>query len=138
MGNAAWPSGSNSMNIYDFVNPTDFRYYGADKEIFERLSPYVSESAFIKYQLRVEKALIYAFFDLGWCPSSLLGELQKACDSVTAEEVYEEEKKTAHIVRALVNCVSRRVSPEAARFIHLFATSADTTDTASALRFQEL
>jgi len=27
------------MNIYDFVNPMDFRYYGADPGFFERLRP---------------------------------------------------------------------------------------------------
>ena len=123
-------------NIHDFVSPLDFRYYGADQEVFERLSPYVSERAFIKYQIRVERALLYAFFDLGWTP--LTNDVIEALNSVTPEEVYEEEKKTQHVVRALVNCIIKKVSPENARFVHLFLTSADTTDTASALRFQEL
>jgi adenylosuccinate lyase len=124
-------------NVYDFVSPLDFRYYGDDPYVFQRSQPYLSEAAYIKYQARVEHALIQAFFNLGWCPWHFADELLKACDSVTAEEVYEEEKRTSHVVRALVNCIARRVSPEAARFIHLFATSADITDTANALRFQE-
>src|SRR5256885_1607566 len=124
--------------IYDFVSPLDYRYYGADTEVFERLSPYVSEEAYIRYQARVEKALGFAFSDLGWIGRKDLDELTKACDAVTAEEVYQEEKRTAHVVRALVNCITRRMSPEAARFVHLFATSSDITDTANALRFQEL
>ncbi len=125
-------------NVYDFVSPLDYRYYGGDDETFKRLSPYVSEEAYIRYQARVEKALGMAFFDLGWIGVKDIEELIKSCDSVSAEEVYKEEKKTAHIVRALVNCITRKMSPEAARFVHLFATSADITDTASALRFQEL
>ena len=124
-------------SIYDFVSPLDFRYYGDDPHIFQRVQPYLSEAAFIKYQARVEKALILAFYDLGWCPPASVEELTKACDAVTPEEIYEEEKKTGHVVRALVNCITAKVSGEAGRFIHLFATSADITDTANALRFQE-
>lgn len=70
-------------------------------------------------------------------PPAHADEILKACDGVTADEVYEEEKKTGHVVRALVNCIARMVSSDAARFVHLFATSADITDTANALRFQE-
>lgn len=128
----------NIKSTYDFVSPLDFRYYGGDAKVFKRLSPYVSETAFIKYQIKVERALILAFSDFGWCPPDLSREILKAIDSVTPEEVYEEEKITAHNIRALVNCIARKVSPEAGRFIHLFMTSADTMDTANALRFQEL
>jgi adenylosuccinate lyase len=126
------------MNIYDFVNPMDFRYYGAESSFFERLRPYVSESAFFEYQRRVETALIAAFRELAWCSPEHADEILKAFDSVTAAEVYDEEKRTGHIVRALVNCVSRKISPEAANYVHLFLTSNDTTDTATSLRFQEL
>jgi adenylosuccinate lyase len=129
---------STAMRIYDFVNPMDFRYYGADPALLERLRPYVSEVAFLDYQKRVEETLVLAFFDCGWCSKAVAHEIQEACRAVTAEEVYEEEKTTGHVVRALVNCIARRVSPDAARFVHLFATSADATDTANALRFQDL
>src|SRR6516225_5625821 len=126
------------MNIYDFVNPMDYRYYGADPGFFERLRPYVSEAAFFEYQRRVETALIVAFRDLGWCSARHADEILGAFDSVTADEVYDEEKRTGHIVRALVNCVTRKVNAEAGNYVHLFLTSNDTTDTASSLRFQEL
>jgi adenylosuccinate lyase len=126
------------MNIYDFVNPMDFRYYGADPSFFERLRPYVSETAFFEYQRRVETALILAFRELGWCSPQQAREIVSAFNSVTAAEVYEEEKRTGHIVRALVNCVARKVNAEAGNYVHLFLTSNDTTDTASSLRFQEL
>jgi adenylosuccinate lyase len=126
------------MNIYDFVNPMDFRYYGADPGFFERLRPYVSEAAFFEYQRRVETALILAFRELAWCSSKDADEILDAFNSVTASEVYEEEQRTGHIVRALVNCVTRKVSSEAGNYVHLFLTSNDTTDTATSLRFQEL
>jgi adenylosuccinate lyase len=126
------------MNIYDLINPMDFRYYGADPAFLERLRPYVSETGFFDYQRRVETALIRAFCELGWCSSKHSDEILNAFDSVTAEEVYQEEKRTGHIVRALVNCVARKVSAEAGNYIHLFLTSNDTTDTATSLRFQEV
>jgi adenylosuccinate lyase len=126
------------MNIYDFINPMDYRYYGGDPRFFGRLRPYVSEAAFFEYQRRVETALILTFRELGWCSSQHADEILRAFDSVTAAEVYEEEKRTGHIVRALVNCVAKRVSPEAGNYVHLFLTSNDTTDTATGLRFQEL
>ena len=126
------------MNIYDFVNPMDFRYYGADLDFFERLRPYVSEAAFFEYQRRVETALILGFRELAWCSSRHADEILGAFKSVTATEVYEEEKRTGHIVRALVNCITRKVSAEAGNYVHLFLTSNDTTDTATGLRFQEL
>lgn len=126
------------MKIYDSVSPLDYRYYGGDEKFFKRLKPYVSEEAFIKYQLRVERTLIYALFDLGICSSEIMNEIGQACEQITAEEVYKEEKRIQHTVRALVNCIRRKVSPDAQRFVHLFATSADITDTANTLRLQEL
>jgi len=126
------------MNIYDFVNPMDFRYYGAEPGFFERLRPYVSETAFLDYQRRVETALILAFRDLAWCSPKHAEEILNAFNSVTAAEVYDEEKRIGHIIRALVNCVTRRVSAEAGNYVHLFLTSNDTTDTATSLRLQEL
>jgi len=125
-------------SLYDMVSPLDFRYYGDDAEAFDRLSPYVSEEAFIKYQAKVEGALVNAFHDLGWCSREVARQAVEACNAVTAEEVYQEEKKTQHVVRALVNCIARKAGPEVRRFVHLFATSADVTDTAIALRFQDL
>jgi len=77
------------MDIYDFVNPMDFRYYGADPSFFGRLRPYVSETGFFEYQRRVETAVILAFRELGWCSSQHAEEILKAFDSLTAAEVYE-------------------------------------------------
>ena len=126
------------QNRYDCVSPLDFRYYGQEADIFERLQPFVSETAFIRFQARVERAIIQGFAHLGWIEPPVADQLVDACDAVTADEVYEDEKTTSHVVRSLVNCIARRVAPEAGRFVHLFATSADITDTATALRFQEL
>lgn len=37
-----------------------------------------------------------------------------------------------------MNCIRRRISPDARPFVHLFATSADIMDSAAALRYKEL
>ncbi|MCK4859100.1 MAG: adenylosuccinate lyase, partial [Candidatus Omnitrophica bacterium] len=61
----------------------------------------------------------------------------KACKKITAEEVYIEEDKLKHNVRALVNCIRNNVSNEAKPFIHFTATSHDIISTADALRYKD-
>ena len=45
------------MNPFDAASPLDARYYFADREFYERLHPYVSEVAQVRYLARVEAAL---------------------------------------------------------------------------------
>src|SRR5213594_2225389 len=122
------------------VSPLDYRYYGADKEVFERLNSYVSERAFIKYQLTVEAALTKLLAHKDWhvCTKEQANEIIQACKQVTTSEVMEEEQSLHHVVRALVNCIQKKVSPSARPYVHLFATSNDITDTATALRLKDL
>jgi len=122
------------------VSPLDFRYYGADKPLFERLHQYVSEEAYIKYQLEVEATLARMLSDPRWplCKREDSEEIVKACKQVTVSEVYEEEQRVHHIVRALVNCIQRKVSSRAQPYVHLFIISHDTADTAHALRLKDL
>lgn len=126
------------MKLFETVSPMDYRYYGWDKEFFKRLSPYVSEGAYIKYQLKVEAALLKTLAKWGICSEDIAQEVERACEEIKPIHVYEEEERTQHNVRALVNCIRQRISPEARPYVHLFATSADITDTASALRLKEL
>lgn len=126
------------MNRFDTVSPLDYRYYGDTPAFFARLQPYVSESGYVRYLLRVEVALARALARWGVCPPGVAEEIETASRQVAPEEVYEEEQRVQHNIRALVNCVRRRVSPEARPYVHLFATSFDMMDTASALRYKEL
>jgi len=126
------------MRVFDTVSPLDYRYYGGDTEIFRLLQPYVSEAGYLRYLLRVELALVSALAQLGICPESVAQEVRLACQQITPQEVYREEARIQHNIRALVNCIRRRVSDQAKPYIHLFATSADIMDTASALRYREL
>lgn len=125
---------------FDAVSPLDFRYYGAEPALFERLEPYVSEKGRIRYAAKVEAALARALAEIGVCSRAAAARIEQACSEVTPEEVWEEERKTQHDLRALVNCIRAHVGDdaEARRVVHLFATSADILDTANALRLKEL
>jgi adenylosuccinate lyase len=126
------------MNPFDAASPFDARYYFADHDFFERLHPYVSEAAQVKYLARIEAALAETLADCGVCPRGAAAEIVQAAVKVTPEEVYDEERRIQHNIRALVNCIRRLVSAEARPFVHLFATSADIIDTARALCLREV
>ena len=126
------------MNPFDTASPLDARYYLADREFFQRLHPYTSEGAQVKYLARVEAALADVLADAGVCPRAAAAEIDRAAAAVTPEEVYEEEARIQHNIRALVNCIRNRVSPGAKPYVHLFATSADVMDTARALSLVEV
>ncbi|MGQ9779697.1 MAG: lyase family protein [Bacillota bacterium] len=123
-------------DVFANLSPLDHRYYAANPELFEELAEYLSENAYIRYQLRVEAALARALARRGLCAPVIAEEIARACAEVTPEEVYKEEAVTHHNVRALVNCIQRRVGPGARPFVHLTATSVDILDTANALRLR--
>jgi adenylosuccinate lyase len=127
------------MNPFDAASPFDARYYFADPAFFARLHPYVSEIAQVRYLARVEAAVAQTLADdLGLCPPAVAAEITAACDAVKPEDVYAEEARIQHNIRALVNCIRARVSESARPFVHLFATSADIMDTARALCLMEV
>ncbi|HZR01131.1 MAG TPA: lyase family protein [Chloroflexota bacterium] len=119
------------------VSPLDYRYYGASEKLYPKVHPYLSEEANLRYFLRVEAALARGLAEVGVCTPADAEEIARACGEVTFEEVHEEEKRTDHNVRALVNCISRRVGEHARPYIHLGATSSDVWDTATALRLRD-
>ncbi len=111
-------------------SPIDVRYYE------ERLAPYLSENGFTAYKLKVELALVRALHRRGMCDEATAAEIEAACSLVTTAEVYEEEARIKHDIRALVNCIQRRVSDKAKPFVHMTATSFDIVDTANAARYK--
>jgi len=127
--------GDKKMRLYDLVSPLDYRY---NKELFEKLQPFVTEEAFIKYQLKVETALVRTMSEWGVCSEDIADEIEKACEKVTEEEVYAEEERIKNSVGALANCIRSKVSERAKPFVHLSVTSADITDTATAMRLKDL
>lgn len=121
--------------IYSAISPLDHRYYLSYRELFDSLANYFSENALIKMELKVEAALTKVLAKRGLCPERTAREVEEACRVITPDEVYQEEEKTRHNIRALVNCIQRRVSLEARPFVHFTSTSMDIVDTANALRF---
>ena len=93
----------------------------------KKLLPYVSEAAYVKYQAKVEAALVRTLAKQDICSHEIADEVERASEEVTAAEVYEEQSRIRHNIRSLVNVIRRKISPEARPYVHLFATSRRTS-----------
>ncbi|MFH1588072.1 MAG: lyase family protein [Candidatus Diapherotrites archaeon] len=124
------------MNEFDFISPFDFRYISGKKK--KLYAEFLSENARIKYQAKVEVALVKALAKKKICSHKVVSQVAKAAEQISAKEVYKEERRIKHDVKALVNCLRKRVSNEAKQFIHFSATSYDIVDTANALRYKDI
>ena len=126
-------------SIFSNLSPLDHRYYLANREVFDALGAYLSEEAAILSCLRVEVALLSALVrrdERFRGRESLLKELEGIPERISVEEIYEEEGRTHHNIRALVNVLGRQVPVEIRPLVHLGATSADILDTARAVRLR--
>ncbi len=123
-------------NVFKNISPLDHRYSLREEE-FEKYTKYFSEEARVKYHAKIEATLVKTLADYDICSEKVAEEVEKAAEKISVEDVYEEEKKTRHDIRALVNCLQRRVSEEARPYIHFTTTSYDIVDTATALRYKE-
>jgi len=121
-------------NIFDNLSPLDHRY--SRGENFNLLSNYFSEEARFKWEARVELALVKTLVDFNIAPKAAVKQMEEAVESISADEVYQEEEKTKHNTRALVNCLRDKVDSEYRQFIHLGATSFDIVDNAAILRYK--
>lgn len=122
---------------FDAISPLDYRFYGGDAALYAELHPYLSEHGAVRYKARVEGALARAMAAAGLCSTEVAEAIVRAAADIEPQAVADEEQRTRHDVRALVNVLRDRV-PEAARpFVHLGATSYDIVDTANALRYRE-
>lgn len=119
------------MSIFGNISPLDTRYSQ------DSVKDYLSEGSRIRYQLKVEAALARALARRGVCQKKTADEIVKACEQVTPEEVYKEEQRIHHDIRAVVNSVRNRVDHRSKPFVHLGATSYDIISTAEALRFKD-
>ncbi len=125
-------------SIYLNISPLDHRYYLSNREAFDELQRCLSEEAVVHSCLRVEAALLgcYAERFFSGAPK-LLRAVEALPESIGAEEVYQEEEKTHHNIRALVNVIKRKVPEELRPYVHLGATSVDVLDTAASLRLRD-
>ncbi|GAG10942.1 unnamed protein product, partial [marine sediment metagenome] len=111
------------MSEFELISPTDFRYSVGD------LEKYLTEDAFTRYKLKVEVALVKTLAKYGLCTQKIASEIEKASSQVSTKEIYEEEGRIKHDIRALVNAIRDKVSDEAKPFVHATATSFDIVDT---------
>jgi len=130
-------SGEETINLFDSISPLDFRYYGRDQKIKEKLAPYLSEAGFIKYLLKVEAALTKTLAKRGICSNNIAKEIEIAAKQVTPEEVYQEEDRIKHNIRALANSIRKRVSDKAKPYVHFTTTSHDIICSADAARYKD-
>ena len=118
-------------DVFDSISPADYRYWRED------VAKYVSENARIRYYLNMELALVEALYDRGMCSERVVDEIKAACKRVTADDVYAEEARIRHNIRAVVNCIRARVSDEAKPYVHMTATSYDIISSADAARYRD-
>lgn len=127
-----------TRDIFDNLSPLDHRYWKANKDVFDSLSSILSEKAQVRWCARVEAALLVTHLELrGMAEPALVAAIEGAADAIDSAEVYEEEEKTRHNIRALVNVFQRKVPAQFASLVHLGATSVDILDTAKALALRE-
>ena len=119
------------QSIFDNISPIDYRYRD------EENAWYLSENASTEYKLMMEEALINAFHRRTFCSGEVVKEIQAACDEIRTAEVYEEEDRIHHDIRALVNCIRAKVSDSAKPYVHMTATSYDIIDSANAARYKD-
>ena len=127
-----------TRSIFENISPLDHRYSISEKDVFKQLSLYISEAASIRFCARCEAALVKAhLFSRGKLSEEAARVLDSVAENVNPEEVYAEEEKTQHNIRALVNVMKKAVPEEFAPLVHLGATSVDILDTALSLRVRD-
>jgi adenylosuccinate lyase len=125
-------------DIFDNLSPLDHRYWQANKDIFDALSLRLSETGQLACLARVEGALVQAHLEArGLADEASRSAIAAAVAATLPADVYTEEERTHHAVRALVNVFQLRLKeagrPELCPLVHLGATSADILDTGRAL-----
>lgn len=124
-----------TRSIFQNLSPLDHRYWVANRELFDSLSKHISEEASIGYCVEAEIALVRTHLELrGLMTPAHSAELDALPAKIASEEVYLEEEKTQHNVRALVNVMKSKLSPALQPFVHMGATSVDILDTAKSLK----
>jgi adenylosuccinate lyase len=121
----------------ELMHPIENRY-----EVNE-LRKFLSEDAYIQYQLDVERAHVKTLYDLGVLPKGtgerIVAEMMQYANitHVTADEVKRKEAELKHDIRALVEVLKSKLSDDAKPYVHLGLTSYDVVDNARALMVRD-
>ena len=128
-----------TRNIFENISCIDHRYSLSEAEVFNGLSKYISEEASIRSCAKCEAALVKSHLKLrGKLTDEIAQSLDKVASKIDPAEVYAEEEKTKHNIRALVNVMKKKVSAEIGPLVHLGATSVDILDTALSCRMRDV
>lgn len=128
-----------TRNIFENISCIDHRYSLSETEVFNGLSKYISEEASIRSCAKCEAALVKSHLKLrGKLTDEIAQSLDKVASKIDPAEVYAEEEKTKHNIRALVNVMKTKVSAEIGPLVHLGATSVDILDTALSCRMRDV
>ena len=128
-----------TRNIFENISCIDHRYSLSEAEVFNGLSKYISEEASIRSCAKCEAALVKSHLKLrGKLTDEIAQNLDKVASEIDSAEVYAEEEKTKHNIRALVNVMKTKVSAEIGPLVHLGATSVDILDTALSCRMRDV
>jgi adenylosuccinate lyase len=126
-----------ARNIFQNLSPIDHRYSISEKKLFNSLVPWISEEAAVASCVKAEIALVKAHLAVRkMATPALIASLDEAERRIKVADVYAEEEKTRHNIRALVNVLKGAVPAEVAPLVHLGATSVDILDTALAWRMK--
>ena len=127
-----------TRNIFENISSLDHRYSLSEKAVFDGLSKYISEAASVRSCAKCEAALVKAHLSVrGTLSDEIAKALDDAAEHIDPNEVYQEEEKTQHNIRALVNVMKKKVSADVAPLVHLGATSVDILDTALSMRMRD-
>lgn len=128
-----------TRNIFENISCIDHRYSLSEAKAFEGLSKYISEEASVKSFAKCEAALVKAHLKVrGNLDDKKAQVLDQAAANIDPEEVYKEEEKTKHNIRALVNVLKTKVPADLGPLVHLGATSVDILDTALSCRMRDV
>ena len=99
-----------TRSIFQNISPLDHRYSKSEASLYKKLSSHLSEDAVSTSLAKAEIALLKAhLFMQGKLNKESKEYLDKIDFSSLSEEIYEEEEKTQHNIRALVNVLKRKV-----------------------------
>lgn len=128
-----------TRNIFENISCIDHRYSLSEAKAFEGLSKYISEEASVQSFAKCEAALVKAHLKVrGQLDDKKAAALDQAAANIDPEEVYKEEEKTKHNIRALVNVLKTKVPADLGPLVHLGATSVDILDTALSCRVRDV
>jgi 3-carboxy-cis,cis-muconate cycloisomerase len=120
------------------INPADSgilgSLYGTDE-----IRALFSDRASLQFMLDIEAALARAEAKLGLVPATVADSITRAAraENLRLDYVADSTRRIGYPVAAIVKELSRVAGEEAARFIHLGATTQDILDTALVLQIRD-